>query len=54
MCEEFHRAGFMIERVVEPRPLPEMAQRHPEDFIRLEHAPAFIAFRLAPALPSTR
>jgi ubiquinone/menaquinone biosynthesis C-methylase UbiE len=54
VCDEFHRAGFVIVQLVEPRPRPEMAQRYPEDYTRLEHAPAFIAFRLAPALPTAR
>jgi SAM-dependent methyltransferase len=54
VCDEFRRAGFVIEQLVEPRPVPEMAQRYPEDFARLEHAPAFIAFRLAPAPPNAR
>jgi hypothetical protein len=45
VCDEFHRAGFVIERLVEPRPVPEMAQRYPEDYARLGNAPAFIVFR---------
>jgi SAM-dependent methyltransferase len=49
LCEEFHDAGFLIERLVEPRPAPEMAQRYPDDYARLEREPGFIAFRLTPA-----
>jgi ubiquinone/menaquinone biosynthesis C-methylase UbiE len=48
VCDEFSTAGFLIERLVEPRPVPEMAVRDPESYARLEHAPAFIAFRLGP------
>lgn len=48
VCEEFGEAGFLIERLLEPRPVPEMAERYPEDFARLERAPAFIALRLVP------
>ena len=46
VCGEFAEAGFLIERLVEPRPLPEMATSDPEHHHRLEQAPAFIAFRL--------
>lgn len=46
LCDEFSSAGFLIERLVEPRPAPEMAQRYPEDYLRLEQAPGFVAFRL--------
>lgn len=48
VCEEFRAAGFLIDRLVEPRPQPEMAEQYPEDFARLEDAPAFITFRLVP------
>lgn len=34
--------------------LRERARRYPQDDPRLEHAPAFIAFRLKPALPQSR
>lgn len=48
VCEEFHEAGFLIERLVEPLPAPEMATVDPEAFERLNRSPAFIAFRLRP------
>jgi SAM-dependent methyltransferase len=48
-CDEFAQAGFVIERLVEPRPLPEMAQHYPDDYALLSTEPAFIAFRLAKA-----
>ncbi len=46
VCGEFREAGFLIEELVEPRPVPEMAERFPDDHARLEQSPAFIAFRL--------
>jgi ubiquinone/menaquinone biosynthesis C-methylase UbiE len=45
-CEEFADAGFLIQRLVEPRPHPTMSERYPEDYARLMHDPGFIAFRL--------
>ena len=45
-CEEFTDAGFLIERLVEPLPQPEMADRSPEDHAKLRREPGFIAFRL--------
>ena len=51
-CDEFAKAGFVIERLVEPRPTPEMADRYPEVFTLLNTDPAFIAFRLAKARPT--
>ncbi|MGW5413393.1 class I SAM-dependent methyltransferase [Actinomadura geliboluensis] len=49
ICAEFRAAGFLIEELLEPRPVPEMADRYPDDYTRLEALPAFIAFRLVPA-----
>ena len=45
-CGEFAKAGFLIERLVEPRPNPDMAERWPEDHEKLLRQPGFIAFRL--------
>lgn len=53
MCREFGEAGFVIRELLEPRPVDEMAERFPEDYEQLQHAPAFIAFRLEPARPAT-
>jgi hypothetical protein len=47
-CREFRAAGFLIEELVEPRPVAEMGRRFPADYARLEREPAFIAFRLRP------
>ena len=46
ICAEFAQAGFLIERLVESRPVPEMAERFPEDYEKLEREPGFINFRL--------
>ncbi len=48
-CAEFVDAGFLIEALVEPRPVPEMADRYPDFHARLTTEPGFIAFRLAKA-----
>jgi len=49
-CEEIHDAGFLIERLVEPRPAPEAAAIDQKNFERLNREPiGFIAFRLRPA-----
>lgn len=45
-CEDFAAAGFVIDRLLEPRPTPEMADVYPEQFRELEHGPGFIIFRL--------
>jgi SAM-dependent methyltransferase len=48
-CEEIFAAGFLIERLVEPRPVPEAAAINPEEYERLAREPrGFIAFRLRP------
>lgn len=48
-CDEFAEAGFAIERLVEPRPAPEMAERFPAYYEHLTRAPDFVAFRLVKA-----
>jgi len=45
-CEEFAEAGFLIERLVEPLPTAEMAERFPEYHAKLQREPGFIDFRL--------
>ncbi|WP_242883525.1 class I SAM-dependent methyltransferase [Actinomadura litoris] len=45
---EFREAGFYMDELLEPRPVPEMATRYPDDHARLEQSPDFIAFRLRP------
>lgn len=48
MTEEFADAGFVIERLVEPRPVPEMSNSHPETYERLTSEPGFVMFKLRP------
>ncbi|MGK0484056.1 MAG: SAM-dependent methyltransferase [Planctomycetota bacterium] len=46
LTAEFAEAGFLIERLVEPLPMAEMASTHPEAFEKLSSQPGFILFRL--------
>jgi ubiquinone/menaquinone biosynthesis C-methylase UbiE len=49
-CEEIHQAGFLIERLLEPRPAPHAAQLDPERYEQLSREPyGFLALRLRPA-----
>jgi SAM-dependent methyltransferase len=50
-CAALAEAGFLIDRLVEPRPTPEMAERFPEIHDKLTREPGFIAFRLRKAPP---
>lgn len=50
-CAEFHEAGFVIERLIEPRPTIGAAAINPEEYARLQTEPGFIAFRLLPVVP---
>jgi hypothetical protein len=45
-CAEVAEAGFLIERLVEPRPIPEARERDAERYERYARAPAFVALRL--------
>jgi hypothetical protein len=48
-CEEIFTAGFFIERLLEPRPVPEAAAIDREEYERLGREPrGFMAFRLRP------
>jgi SAM-dependent methyltransferase len=48
-CEEIFAAGFLIERLLEPRPVPEAAAIDPQQYQRLAREPrGFIALRLRP------
>ncbi|MGI8722340.1 MAG: hypothetical protein ACR2JG_08950 [Geodermatophilaceae bacterium] len=45
-CEELHEAGFLIERLREPRPVREAQALHPEDYELLHREPrGFLALR---------
>lgn len=46
LTREFTQAGFRIDELVEPRPVPAMKTHSPETFERLNREPGFIAFRL--------
>jgi hypothetical protein len=46
-CAEFHVAGFVIERLVEPLPADSMRERFPDTYDKLSEEPAFIVFVLA-------
>jgi SAM-dependent methyltransferase len=45
-CAEFAEAGFVIERLLEPHPSEAIRDRDPQEYDKLAHRPAFIAFRL--------
>lgn len=46
LAAEFAEAGFLIERLVEPAPHPDMASSHPSTYSALSTRPGFILFRL--------
>ena len=43
---EFRAAGFVVDELVEPTPVPGTAERWPEDHARLSTSPGFLAVRL--------
>ncbi len=48
-CEELFYAGFLIERLLEPRPTPTAAEIDPADYQRLSREPrGFLALRAVP------
>lgn len=48
-CEELHEAGFLIERLLEPRPTPAAADIDPTDYERLSREPSgFLTIRAVP------
>jgi hypothetical protein len=48
-CADFWAAGFVIERLLEPRPIKAMAERYPDEFVKLSREPGFLTFRLSKA-----
>ncbi|MDO5511478.1 class I SAM-dependent methyltransferase [Corynebacterium sp.] len=46
LTDEFAEAGFVVEKLVEPRPTETMKQKYPEAHEKLSRVPAFIAFQL--------
>lgn len=45
-CAEVAEAGFLIERIVEPKPSAHMAKQFPEEFQKLSEQPGFLMVRL--------
>nr|WP_306238231.1 class I SAM-dependent methyltransferase [Ornithinimicrobium sp. HY1745] len=46
ITSEFTQAGFRIDELIEPRPIPAMEASSPHTFDRLSREPGFISFRL--------
>lgn len=46
LCAAATGVGFLIERLDEPRPVPSMRDRYPEDFALLDREPGFLVLRL--------
>lgn len=49
MTRAIAAAGFLIEQLVEPQPVPELRERSPRDYATLSTKPRFLFFRLRPA-----
>jgi hypothetical protein len=49
MAQAITAAGFLIEQLVEPDPLPELRDKDPKAYATLTHEPQFLFFRLTPA-----
>jgi SAM-dependent methyltransferase len=47
-CEEIGQSGFLIERLLEPRPTTEAAALDADEYERLQREPGFMTFRLVP------
>ena len=45
MIDPLLAAGFILDRLVEPRPVPEFANEDPKDYAKLMRQPGFICFR---------
>ncbi len=46
LCDAATGAGFLIERLVEPRPAESMRERYPDDYEWLSRTPGFVVLRL--------
>jgi SAM-dependent methyltransferase len=46
LCDAVFRAGFLIERLVEPIPQPSMRDHWPEEYVLLHERPGFVNLRL--------
>lgn len=49
MCAAIASAGFVVERLAEPMPLPELARRDADAYESIRTKPRFVFFRLRPA-----
>ena len=47
-CEEIGQSGFLIERLLEPRPTTEAGALNADEYERLRREPGFMTFRLVP------
>ena len=53
LCAAATSAGFLIEKLIEPRPAETMRERYPEDYAQLSREPGFLILRLLkPARPN--
>ena len=50
MFAAMHEAGFQVERLVEPAPLPEVEERFPAEWELLTTMPRFLFLRLRPVV----
>ncbi len=50
MCDSIASAGFVIDRLVEPMPQGELADREPDTYELLSRQPRFLFFRLRAAV----
>jgi SAM-dependent methyltransferase len=48
MTDAIALAGFVIDRLVEPEPVPELRDRDPDAYVKIRRAPRFLFFRLIP------
>jgi SAM-dependent methyltransferase len=48
MTDAIATAGFVVERLVEPEPAPDLAESHPGAYATLRASPRFLFFRLEP------
>jgi SAM-dependent methyltransferase len=53
MAEAIASAGFVIERLAEPAPLAELADRDPAAYQAIRTKPRFLFFRLGPAVSAS-
>jgi SAM-dependent methyltransferase len=46
LCAAATSAGFLIEKLIEPRPAETMRERYPEEYAQLSREPGFLILRL--------